>query len=780
MQALRGRGAVRRGPQWRVLACAAAGLLLAGCAAEYIRNDAQSQLADGQFEKAVARLESGLKDHPDSPVLRAGLVQARNEALARLLAEAAASRSAGRLDEAEQALQRARLFDTGGKRVDGLLQELAIERRQHMALLEAQALADKRQNAAALRVIAGALKDAPRHSELMALQRRLEADARLAQMRASQLGLKETRPISLDFRDANLRTVLDLVTRHSGINFVLDKDIRSDIRVSVFLRSARVEDAIDLLVSTHQLAKKVVDAQTILIYPNTPDKHREHQEQVVKVFYLASAEAKNAAAFLRSMLKIREPFVDERANLLAIRESPDNVALAERLMALYDANEPEVLLQVEVIEVRSSRLTELGVKLPDSFSLTPLAPAGAAGLTLANVQGINSGRIGLSVAGLLFNLKREVGDFNTLANPSIRARNREKARVMVGDKIPVITTTTGTGNFVSDNVSYLDVGLKLEVEPTVHADDEVAIRVALEVSSLGQQVSTRSGTIAYQIGTRNAATLLRLRDGETQLLAGLISREDRTAASRVPGIGDLPVLGRLFSSQRDEGARTELVLAITPRVLRNLRRPDASETELWVGTETLQRLRPPGGMLPAPEPAAGTQQQADASADAGKTPAAALPPAGARPALEAPVAAVPTGHAAQVSWTGPSEAKVGDTFTVSLQLNTPVALRGSPVKLHFAPKSSLQLVAVEEGDFFKQGGAATSFTHAVSDAGVNVGVMRNDLSAAVGQGRVLSLRLKATAPGAAEVSVVGFEPIAIKDAAPAITLPQMLRIRVTP
>lgn len=772
---------MRRALRWRVLACAAAGLLLAGCAAEYIRNDAQSQLADGHYEKAVARLEEGLKDHPNSPVLRAGLVQARNEALARLLAEAAAARSTGRLDDTEQALQRARPFDTGGKRVDALLQELATERRQHKALQEAQALADRQQSTAALRVIAGALKDAPRHSELMALQRRLEADARLAQMRASQLGLKETRPISLDFRDANLRTVLDLVTRHSGINFVLDKDIRSDIRVSVFLRSARVEDAIDLLVSTHQLAKKVVDAQTILIYPNTPEKQREHQEQVVKVFYLASADAKNAAAFLRSMLKIREPFVDERANLLAIRESPDNVALAERLMALYDANEPEVLLQVEVIEVRSSRLTELGVKLPDTFSLTPLAPAGAAGLTLANVQGINSGRIGLSVAGLLFNLKREVGDFNTLANPSIRARNREKARVMIGDKIPVITTTTGTGNFVSDNVSYLDVGIKLEVEPTVYADDEVAIRVALEVSSLGQQVSTRSGTIAYQIGTRNAATLLRLRDGETQLLAGLISREDRTAASRVPGIGDLPVLGRLFSSQRDEGARTELVLAITPRVLRNLRRPDASETELWVGTETLQRLRPPGGMLPVPDPANGTPADAPTGGGAAAPvgPAGALLPAATMPAPEVSPA-VPTGPSAQLSWTGPTEAKVGDTFTASLHINTPVALRGAPVRLQLAPRNGLEFAGMEEGEFFRQGGAATSFTHAVSDAGVNVGVMRNDLTAAVGQGKVLSLRLKATVPGMAEVSVVGLEPITIKDAAPAIKLPQTLRVQVKP
>ncbi len=612
---------------WRAAApwCAAVLCLLGGCAADSIRRDAEAKLAEGHYEQAIARLDDGLRQHPDSPLLRGGMVQARNEVLARLLTEAARERAAGRLDAAEQVLQRALPFDTGRQRVSGLLQDLTAQRRQQEALTQARELAAQHDNGAALRVIAQALKDGPRHPELLALRRRLEADVRLAQVRASQLGLAETRPITLDFRDANLRTVLDLVTRHSGINFVLDKDIRSDIRVSVYLRSARVEDAIDLLVSTYQLSKKVVDERTVLIYPNTPEKHREHQEQVVKVFYLASADAKSTANFLRSMLRIREPFVDERTNMLAIRESPENVALAERLVNLYDGVEPEVLLDVEVIEVRSSRLTELGVKFPDTFSLTPLAPAGASALTLANVQGIDSSRIGLSVAGLLVNLKREVGDFNTLANPSIRARNREKARILIGDKVPVITTTTGTGNFVSDSVSYLDVGLKLEVEPTVYADDDVAIRVALEVSSLGQQVSTRSGTIAYQIGTRNAATLLRLRDGETQLLAGLISREDRSAASRVPGIGDLPVLGRLFSSQRDEGARTELVLAITPRVLRNVRQPHASETELWVGTEALQRLRPVGGMVPV---------SASAGERESKGAASVVQPPGGKPAAD--------------------------------------------------------------------------------------------------------------------------------------------------
>jgi general secretion pathway protein D len=311
------------------------------------------------------------------------------------------------------------------------------------------------------------------------------------------------------------------------------------------------------------------------------------------------------------------------------------------------------------------------------------------------------------------------------------------------------------------------------VEPTVYADDDVAIKVALEVSSLGEQVTTRSGTVAYQIGTRNATTLLRLRDGETQLLAGLISRDDRTSSSRVPGVGDLPMLGRLFSSQLDEGQRTELVLAITPRVLRNLRRPDANETELWVGTEALQRLRPAGGML-VPEPAAEPVGEAPAAAPAAR-PASA--PAG-RPRLETPPE-IPSAPAAGVSWSGPAEAKAGDAFAATLRIDTPTPLRGAPLRLKVAPPG-VEVLAVEEGGFFRQGGAATSFTHAANAASgeLNVGILRNELSTAVGQGDLLTLRLRAAAPGTAEVSLVGLEPISLKDTAPRLKLPQVLRVKV--
>jgi len=181
-----------------------------------------------------------------------------------------------------------------------------------------------------------------------------------------------------------------------------------------------------------------------------------------------------------------------------------------------------------------------------------------------------------------------------LANPRIRVKNKDKARVHIGDRVPVITTTAAaTGGFVSESVTYLDVGLRLEAEPLVHLEDDVAIKVALEVSNIAREIrGTNSSTLAYQIGTRNATTNLRLRDGETQILAGLITDDDRRTANRVPGLGELPVLGRLFSHTRESTGRSEIVLLITPRVLRSLARPDARSIEFAAGTEASTGARP--------------------------------------------------------------------------------------------------------------------------------------------------------------------------------------------
>lgn len=525
-----------------------AAIALGGCAETRIRNESQKALSEGQYELAMRTLETGVKEHPESTELRTRLLTARAEAQTRLIAQALNQRAAGQFDEAERTLQSAQALDPANVRVQALLTDMALDRKAADDLASVQKLFAAKRLDRASRALEQALKDNPRHPGLLELQRRLLAEQRAQQVQALNGVLLETRPISLDFRDASLRTVLDVVSRHSGINFVLDRDVRADVRVTVLLRQAKVEDALDLITGSNQLAKKVIDNRTIVIYPNTAEKHREYQEQLVRVFNLTSSDAKGAAAFLKAMLKIREPFVDERTNMIALRDSPENIQLAERLIAVYDSAEPEVLLEVEVLEVSSTRLTELGVKFPNSFSLTPLNASGGTDLTLADFSNLTRDRVGVSVGNLLINLRREVGDVATLANPKLRVRNREKAKILIGDKIPVIAATSGTGGFVSETVSYLEVGLKLEVEPVVYVDDEVAMKIGLEVSSLGTAIKTSSGSIAYQIGTRNANTLLRLRDGETQLLAGLISRDERSTASRVPGLGDLPVLGRLFSS----------------------------------------------------------------------------------------------------------------------------------------------------------------------------------------------------------------------------------------
>jgi general secretion pathway protein D len=201
------------------------------------------------------------------------------------------------------------------------------------------------------------------------------------------------------------------------------------------------------------------------------------------------------------------------------------------------------------------------------------------------------------------NLKKEDSDVNILANPRIRVKNREKAKIHIGDKVPVITSNTTATGVVSESVSYLDVGLKLDVEPNVLMRDDVQIRIGLEVSNIVREIRSNNGTLTYQIGTRNAGTTLRLKDGETQVLAGLISDEDRSTASRVPGLGDLPLLGRLFSNQRDERSKTEIVLLITPRVLRSDATRLPALTEFRGGTENAIGGGFAAPFAPAAEPA---------------------------------------------------------------------------------------------------------------------------------------------------------------------------------
>ncbi|HEY5801033.1 MAG TPA: secretin N-terminal domain-containing protein, partial [Burkholderiaceae bacterium] len=322
-------------------------------------------------------------------------------------------------------------------------------------------------------------------------------------------------------------------------------------------------------------------------------------------FFLTNADAKAVVATLKGILKTRDVVADEKLNLVIMRDSAEVVAQAEKLVALQDMPEPEVMLEVEILEIKRTRLLELGIRWPSSLKLTPLIPETleAGNLTLDELRRQSSRTIGAEIGPVTINARKDDTDVNLLANPRIRARNHEKAKIFIGERVPNITTTATATGFVSESINYVDVGLTLNVEPTVYLDDDVAIKIGLEVNNIVSRLPTPSGSVAYQIGTRTASTVLRLKNGETQVLAGLINDEDRRSGNKIPLAGELPVVGRLFGSGSSDSTKTEIVLSITPRLIRNIERPSARMTEFRSGTDAGFRTR--GEAIPVRETQAG-------------------------------------------------------------------------------------------------------------------------------------------------------------------------------
>jgi general secretion pathway protein D len=587
------------------LARVAVFLLMAGCATE------PAPTPHPVPEPQLEVLARAARDNPSDAAARNAYFRARELAVAQWLAQADALRQARQYDEAIELYRRVQRHDSGNERAAAGLEALATDRRHDRLIAEADKLVKAEKYGEAQEVLRPVLAENPRHPDARRAQRLIEERT----IKAAVPRLRAAKPMSIDLRDVPVRSVFDVIGRTANYNFVFDRDVRPDLRTSVTVRDLPVEDLIRLVLTTNQLDQRVINEGTVLVYPNTAAKQREYQELVVKVFYVGNADAKQTANMLRLMLKMRDVFVDDKVGMVVIKDTPSMVRLAERLIAAQDLADPEVMLEVEVLEVGTNRLVELGLRFPESFAVGVAGAGGPGTLTLREWRtgGSELVRFSFSDPLFLFLLRQQDGATKVLANPRIRVKNKEKARIHIGDRVPVITTTAAaTGGFVSESVNYLDVGLKLEVEPQIHLEDEVGIKVGLEVSNIAREVrGSTTGTLTYQIGTRNAATTLRLRDGETQILAGLISDEDRRSASRVPGLGDLPVLGRLFSQTRESSNKTEIVLLITPRLVRTLARPEVRAVEFAAGTDasggagTFGTAAPPPPQpqtQPAPQP----------------------------------------------------------------------------------------------------------------------------------------------------------------------------------
>ena len=618
-------------------------LAIAGCATHDSFRDSRALIESGNEEEGLARVEQLVKENPRDVELRNYYLRHRDLAVQRALAEGDQASAAGAFERAGEAYQRALRFDAENARAKQSLAGLDGARQDHAALAEANEALKRGDSAAAYTAAKRVLERNPKSREARTVVRRIEAEQAKVESTPPRLGAALKKPITLEFRDAPLRSVFELIGKHTGLNFIFDKDVQPELKTTVFVRDTSIEDVIRFVLVTNQLERKVLNDNTVLVYPATPAKQQAYRELVVKSFYLANADVKQTANMVRQLVKTRDLFVDEKLNLLVIRDTPEAVRMAEKLVAAQDLGEPEVMLEVEVLEVGHSQLSAVGIQWPGSVALGLTGAAGVAGqVTGREAQNLNGtlARVTVSDPLIALNLRAQAGRTSVLANPRIRVKNREKARIHIGDKVPVITTTAGATGFVSEAINYLDVGLKLEVEPQVFLEDDVGIKIGLEVSNIGDQVKSSSGTIAYQVGTRNATTTLRLKDGETQVLAGLISDEDRRTASKVPGLSRLPVLGRLFSSNEDTVNKTEIVLLITPRIISNVQRPAArieefkSGTELEVGGAAFG-LAPVPSSLPAPAPAAPAAPAPSVPAPAGSLPPASgpqPPAAGPQPA----------------------------------------------------------------------------------------------------------------------------------------------------
>ena len=576
-----------------IIGALAVALLLAACATttpEFAQG--KRLLEEGKVDEGLAVLEKLANKDPKNAEYRSYYFRQREAAVNALLMQAGDARRAGHNDEAEKIYRHILEIDKGNRRAELGLAELDQERRQARWLSQAEAMHKSGQTPDAREKLRAIFAENPRHPGALRLQKEIEQSTQLQRMQATPLlHTRFKKPITLEFREAPVKAIFDVLSQSSDINFIIDKDVRPDLRASVVVRNTTLDEVLEMLLTTNHLEKKILNDNTILIYPATPEKKREYQDLVLKSFYLENADAKQVSAMIKTMVKTKDVFVDEKLNLVIMRDTPDAVRFAEQLVAMQDKAEPEVMLEVEVLEVSTNRLLNLGINYPAQVSYGIKGAAGTPGsVTLPELRNGVSNLISLNLPNpaLVANLQQQDGDTKLLANPRIRVKNREKAKIHIGDRVPVITTTAATGGgFVSESVSYLDVGLKLDVEPTIYLEGDVGIKVGLEVSNIVNEVTgkTNSNTLTYQIGTRNANTVLRLHDGETQILAGLISDEDRNSANKVPGLGDFPLLGRLFSSHNDTRNKTEIVLLITPHVVRNIMRPEAEKTEFSSGSE---------------------------------------------------------------------------------------------------------------------------------------------------------------------------------------------------
>ncbi|MBC8019287.1 MAG: type II secretion system protein [Verrucomicrobia bacterium] len=585
--------------------------VLSGCSAGRRAYSHGEQLeADGNYEDAMYSYAEAFRNEPDIGEYRARFFKARERASEKRFKMGLDQFERGDYVGALAEFQTAYGLDPTQEKYKQKMEETTRLRDAQMAYTEGLEFEKANKLKDANRAYLVALELHPENKDYKAAVVRVTGQ-RKSKLEGFELSLKSSKPITLKFKDARIKDVFTIITQLTGINFIFDEGVK-DQTISIYLENATFQQALDLLTNMNKLHTKVLNESTVLVYPKTPEKSKQYDDLTLRTYHLSYMDAKKAVNLVRTMLQVKKIYVNEESNSLIVRDTSDVVEVVEKILEANDVPDPEVVLEVEVMEITDRNAHNLGLLLssynvqaglfkgntPLSGSLstvttTPAAGIGGSVTTTADIsnlikvftKGAYSGF--MTVPSAQYNFGKTLTKGEVLSNPKIRVRNKEKAKFNVGQRVP-ITTTTLNGTLSQVNVQYVDVGVKLNAEPTIQLNNEIIIKLSLEVSSiLSKEIvgGSSSPTSVVTIGTRNLDTVLSLKDGETSIIGGLIQNTQNNTKQKIYLLSDIPLIGPLLTNHDSTKDKTELILAITPRLVRSVTVPQNSLMSFSSGKE---------------------------------------------------------------------------------------------------------------------------------------------------------------------------------------------------
>jgi general secretion pathway protein D len=417
-------------------------------------------------------------------------------------------------------------------------------------------------------------------------------------------------PITMNFpANTKLKDVYKGLCKAAGINVLFDEGIRDSDTFSIDLSNVSFKKALDQVAMANHDFYKIMDQNTIMVIPDNPNKRRDYEDNVIKTFYLSNAQINDVMNILRSLLDTRKIATNPALNAITVRDTPAKVAVAERIIRANDKSPAEVVIDVEILEIvrqdslstglnlSSYSITE-GLEQPDSITT---GSGSITGLRLSNIPFINRADWLITFPDIAYTLFKSTSHSRMLARPSLRALDGKQVQLRLGDQVPIETSTFtgGVGNYATRNFQFRDIGINIDITPRIHHNNEVTLQLRFEVTSIGNDPDG-SGPIPPTFGNRTVNTEIRLKDGETNLLAGLFTETETKSLSGLPGVISIPGLKNLLGSNQHKLLKTDIVLTLTPHIVRtpNITREDLEA--FWVGTEQNVGLQGEGLAISAP------------------------------------------------------------------------------------------------------------------------------------------------------------------------------------